>query len=162
MPARQIWVTFFDTIYAKAPPQGELLTLVELQARIRNTTAPAKDLLPLLKLARFGTVLSSDGSYRHDANVVSVSGCEGDYDGEEMSTDEAKQRLSAAGIAFLLYTTPRHSQQKPRWRVLVPFSCELPPVRRSKMVDRLNGVLGGTLSRESWTLSQAFYYGRVA
>ena len=161
MPAQQFWVTFFDDIYAKAPPQGERLTLAELNARIQNTTAPAKDLLPLLKLARFGAVPSPDGSYRHDANVVSVSGCEGDYDGEEMAIGEAKQRLSDAGLAYLIYTTPGHTLLKPRWRVLAPFSRELPPGRRSKMVDRLNGVLGGTLSRESWALSQSFYYGRV-
>jgi hypothetical protein len=29
------------------------------------------------------------------------------------------------------------------------------------MVDRLNGIVGGTFSRESWALSQAFYFGRV-
>ena len=38
---------------------------------------------------------------------------------------------------------------------------KLSPTLRNKMVDRLNGVLGGVLSRESWTLSQAFYFGRV-
>ena len=29
------------------------------------------------------------------------------------------------------------------------------------MVNRLNGVLGGVLHRESWILSQAFYFGQV-
>ena len=43
----------------------------------------------------------------------------------------------------------------------MPFSGELPPGERTRLVNRLNGVLGGVLSRESWTLSQAFYYGRV-
>ena len=34
---------------------GELMTLTQLGERIEDTTAPAKNLLPLLKLARFGT-----------------------------------------------------------------------------------------------------------
>ena len=126
-----------------------------------TTTAPRKSLLPLLKLARFGTLRTTDNSLRHDANVVAVSGAEGDYDRGEMPIDEAKARLDAAGVAGLLYTTPSHTLAKPRWRALVPFSRELPPAKRSQMVDRLNGIFGGELSRESWTLSQTFYYGRI-
>ena len=104
---------------------------------------------------------SPQGSLRHDANVISVSGCEGDYDGGEMELAEAKRRLDDAGLAHLIYTSPSHKLAAPRWRVLLPFSRELPPGRRSKMVDRVNGGLGGVLARESWSLSQAFYYGRV-
>ena len=44
---------------------------------------------------------------------------------------------------------------------MAPFSQELLPDQRDRMVDRLNGVLGGALSAESWALSQAFYFGRV-
>jgi hypothetical protein len=140
---------------------GEDMTLAELGDLLNNTVAPSKEKLPLLKLARFGTTRSPTGSLRHDANVISVSGAEGDYDGGEMPVAEAKQRLDAAGLAYLIYTSPSHALLKPRWRVLLPFSHELPPGRRSKMVDRLNGVLGGVLSRESWSLSQAFFYGRI-
>ena len=160
MMTRPFWVTFFDDIYAKSL-HGEEMTLAELHDLIGNTVAPAKDRLPLLKLARFGTARSPAGSLRHDANVIAVSGCEGDYDGGEMPLDEARERLEAVGIACVCYTSPSHTLTKPRWRVLLPFSRELPPGRRSKMVDRVNGVLGGVLSRESWSLSQAFYYGRV-
>lgn len=156
----KFWVTIFDDVYARTL-HGEDMTLVELDELIRDTTAPAKDRLPLLKLARFGSVRTADRSLRHDANVSAVSGAEGDYDRGEMPLAEAKSRLDEAGIAHLLYTTPSHTVAKPRWRVIAPFSRELPPPERSKMVDRLNGVLGGVLSRESWTLSQAFYFGRV-
>jgi hypothetical protein len=160
MPARQIWVTFFDDGFARSL-RGEDMTLAALHELIGNTTAPSKDKLPLLKLARFGSVRSASGSLRHDANVISVSGVEGDYDGEEMAPDEALKRLETVGLACLLYTSPSHTPAKPRWRILLPFSRELPPGRRSKMVDRANGVLGGVLARESWSLSQAFYFGRV-
>jgi hypothetical protein len=156
----KFWVTFFDDVYARTL-RGEEVTLDELSELISDTTASSKSGLPLLKLARFGTVRSSDGSLRHDGNVTAVSGVEGDYDRGNMPLNEARNRLDDAGIKYLAYTTPSNVLAKPRWRVLTPFSRELPPAVRSKMVDRLNGVLGGALSRESWTLSQAFFYGRV-
>jgi Primase C terminal 2 (PriCT-2) len=37
----------------------------------------------------------------------------------------------------------------------------LPPDHHDHMMSRLNGVLGGVLAPESWTLSQAYYYGAV-
>ena len=39
-----------------------------------------------------------------------MSGCEGDYDGEEMQITDAQQRLDAAGCAYLIYTTPSHTR----------------------------------------------------
>jgi len=45
--------------------------------------------------------------------------------------------------------------------VLAPCSKEVPPQDRYKLVARLNGALRGTLSAESFTLSQSFYFGRV-
>src|SRR5262249_33253681 len=35
------------------------------------------------------------------------------------------------------------------------------PAVRAAMINRLNGLLGGVLHRESWTLSQAFYFSQV-
>jgi hypothetical protein len=158
--ANRFWVSFFDDVNATSM-HGEFMTLTQLGERIENTTAPAKNLLPLLKLARFGAARTAAGSLRHDANILTVSGCEGDYDGEEMPITEAQQRLDDAGCAYMIYTSPSHTLDRPRWRVLMPFSRELPPGERARMMNRLNGVLGGVLSRESWALSQAFYYGRV-
>ena len=152
-------VTFFDNVFANSC-RGEDMTLDELAELVRNISAPKKDKLPLLKCARFGPQRSNN-SLRHDANVVMVSGIEADYDGEAMPLAEAAARLDAAGIAYLGYTTGRHTAAKPRWRMICPFAAELPPARRAAMVDRVNGVLGGALSRESWVTSQAFYYGAV-
>ena len=50
---------------------------------------------------------------------------------------------------------------KERWRVLVPLSEKHAPEARAGMAARLNGVVGGMLTRESFVLSQAFYYGSV-
>ena len=56
-------------------------------------------------------------------------------------------------------------QDLPRWRVLAPFSSELPPAmqaRSSTSTFGLNGLFHGIFAGESWTLSQSFYYGSVA
>jgi predicted P-loop ATPase len=162
----KFWVTIFDDVFAKSC-RSEDMTADELAELIKNTRAPKKSDLPLLKFARFGplrtptTPAGGGGSLRHDANVTMTSGVEGDYDGETMPFAEAVTRLEGAGIAFLAHTSPSYTPATPRWRVFCPFATEQPPAMRAAMVNRLNGVLGGVLHRESWTLSQAFYFGQV-
>jgi predicted P-loop ATPase len=64
-------------------------------------------------------------------------------------------------LKALIYTSPSHSPEKPRWRILAPLSRPLPAALRSKLMARLNGVFGGVFSGETWTLSQAYYFGSV-
>ena len=45
--------------------------------------------------------------------------------------------------------------------MLVPFSGFLAPSFRVGLLARLNGILDGVLAPESFTLSQAYYYGSV-
>ena len=45
--------------------------------------------------------------------------------------------------------------------MLCPFATEHRPADRTRFVDQLNGVLGGILTPESWTLSQSYYFGNV-
>jgi putative DNA primase/helicase len=163
----KFWVTFFDDIYARSCI-GREVNLDELAEIIRNTTAADKAHLPLLKMARFGSARtppnpdgSGGGSLRHDANVLTVSGAECDYDGETMPFQEALDRLDGAGIAYLAYTSPRYTLAKPRWRVLLPSAKPLTPAERTERMDWLNGLLGGGLALESWGISQSFYYGHV-
>jgi hypothetical protein len=137
------------------------VTLPELREMIKVQTAGRKDLLPLLKLARFGNLTTAKASLRHDANVQWVTGCEDDYDGELISFDEGKDKLEKAGLEAIIYTSPSHTPDKPRFRVICRFSTELPPGRRAPMVARLNGLFHGTLAAESFTLSQAYYCGHV-
>jgi hypothetical protein len=46
--------------------------------------------------------------------------------------------------------------------VLCPTAREHPPAARKHLLGRLNGLYRGVFSRESWTLSQAYYFGSVA
>ena len=136
-------------------------TLSALADRIRTTRAPIKDRLPWLKLARFGDRRTDKECLRHDANVLAISGVELDYDGEVVTMAEAEELLLKAGVLSLLYTSPSHTEAAPRWRVLCPTSVEFPPDKRKHLMGRLNGVLRGAGSSESWTLSQSYYFGGV-
>jgi hypothetical protein len=153
-------ITFFRT-YAATEKFEQRGPMPELAEYIKRTTARSKALLPWVKLASFGDVKTPAGSLRHDANVRSISGIEADYDGEEMSFDEVASVLIMEDVTSIVYTSPSHTEAKPRWRVLCPLSLEYPPDQRSKFLGRLNGVFGGVFSVESWTLSQAYYFGRV-
>jgi archaellum biogenesis ATPase FlaH len=137
------------------------LSLRTLATQIEQRMAASKDKLPWLKLATFGDTKSEKGCLRTNANVATITGLEADYDAGKMTPEEARDRLVKAGLAALIYTTPSHMPEAPRWRVLCPFSGPLPPDAREDHMARLNGVLGGQLAGESFTLSQAYYAGGV-
>jgi P4 family phage/plasmid primase-like protien len=122
----------------------------------------SKKSCPLLKLATFGNVRTGQGCLRTNTNMLTISGVEGDYDGEKVSPEEAAANLRAAYVEAVFYTTPSHTPEKPRWRVLAPLSQAYPPSERERFVKRLNGALGGVLNVESFTQSQSFYYGRIS
>ena len=137
------------------------LSLHDLAAWIEGQTADTKDGLPWIKLATFGPTRTPKKSYRHNANVVTITGIEADYDAGQMTPDDARVALEKAGVAGLIYTTPSHTPDSPRWRVLAPLSGPMPPDAREDLMARLNGVLGGALDPASFTLSQAYYAGSV-
>lgn len=153
-------VTFFDS-YAALAKREQLIAIGDLAALIRKTHAPAKDRLPWLKLARFGDVKSDKGSLRHDLNVRAISGIEADYDGAEVSFDEAVEIAEKEGLQAIIYTSPSHTPEKPRWRILCPTSLEMSPEMRATLIGRVNGLYHGIFASESWTLSQSYYYGSV-
>lgn len=112
--------------------------------------------LPLMSLSRF------DGNYRNGENVAGCDGCEGDYDGQLVSMEDAAQRCEDAGIAAVFYPSPSWTAQKPRWRVLAPFSRARDPHERAAFLARLNGALGGILANESFSLGSSYFLGNLA
>lgn len=156
----QIPVTIFKDLGAKAKKE-HMWSMRDLLDFIDTTEAGEKRELPLLKLATFGKDKTDKGSYRHDHNMITASGIEGDYDLEKMSAKEAASIMKRAKVACVIYTSASHTPEKPRWRILAPFSDELLPEQRNQMLARINGLIGGTFSHESFTLSQAFYFGDV-
>ena len=154
-------VTFFRDSAAGTKTE-RVMPLADLAALIRDTSAPAKGALPWLKLARYGNCRTDKGSLRHDRNVIAITGVEADYDAEQISFDESVEIAEKAGLLAILYTSPSHTAKCPRWRVLAPTSREIPPEERRRLLGRLNGLYRGVFAGESWTLSQSYYFGRVA
>ncbi len=137
-----------------------------LSMRDLSTALPAavsKDAMRHIKLGRFTGEPTAKGSYRHNAAHESVSGIEGDYDGGTMTVEQAVDALARAGVAAMIYTTPSHQQpgKGHRWRVLCPLSKDTTPSERQALLARVNGVLGGTLSAESFTPAQSYAFGAV-
>lgn len=153
-------LTIFRNVSAKSK-RDRRLTLRQLHDLLSGTTARNKSELPLIKLGSFGDVPTTDGSLRSDANMLRVSGVEGDYDAGEISPENAADRLQRAGVAALVYTSPRHTADAPRWRVLAPLANTAAPSDRQALCARLNGALGGILARESFNLSQSYFFGTV-
>jgi hypothetical protein len=97
-------VTLFEN-FAATTKTEQVFTLESVADRIRNTSRARKEWLPWLKLARFGDRRTDKNSLRHDANVLAISGVEGDYDAERMSFDDAVDLLEQQGIAAIVYTS---------------------------------------------------------
>lgn len=156
---RPLTFTYFPDLKGSRPKEHSA-TWPEFCAWIKAAPAyQVKEAAPLIKLARFGSILSEYGSLRHDDNVVEITGIEGDYDGEKITPDEAIARLERAHVKALVVTTHTHTPDTPRWRVFAPIAGPLHPSGRRRLVARLNGALSGCLADESFTLSQAFFIG---
>lgn len=116
---------------------------------------------PLISMGEYGDARTDKDCLRHAANVQRVFGIEIDYDGEQMPIEEAAATLQRAAVCSVLYTSPSHTPAAPRWRALLPLSEPALPDKRREYVARANRILGGVATRESFTLSQSFYLGRV-
>jgi hypothetical protein len=132
----------------------------ELVNWIDKARADSKDRLPWLKLASFGNTPTKAGCLRHDDNVTAIWGVEGDYDDGSISLAEAKDMAVRSGLLCIIYPSPSYTAEFPKWRVLCPTSRHYSATERDRFMGRLNGAFGGIFARESWTLSQSYYFGR--
>ena len=131
--------------------------------------AKVKDDCKLIKLAMFGDVRTplrdngdgtkSGNSLRHNANVLAVTGIEGDYDDGVLTPEQAIEKLEGHNLKAMIAPTFTATPDTPRWRVLTPLSEQITPDERLRYIEVLNGMLGGVLASESATLSQSFYIG---
>lgn len=164
---RPLAVTFFYTAGAWEKDEY-IVTLRDLAPHIKKANKSKKQLLPWLKLAQFGDVRKPNDknppdkwSFRHNENVLAITGVEADYDDGVTTIFDALAILRASNLAGVVYSSPSHTEDVPRWRVLCPLSEDYPPSDRTRFLERLNGIFGGSLSGESFTLSQSYYFGSV-
>lgn len=157
-----ITYTVFPDVWPKHKTEHADAPWVELVKLLANPPIHmSKASCPLLSLCEYGDTPSSAGVLRHADNVRRVYGIEVDYDGEEVTPEEGLARLQAAGLTALIYTSASYTEGAPRWRAILPLSEAALPPQRALFVARANRALGGIASRESFTLSQSFYFGQV-
>lgn len=138
-----------------------------LQQLQQPPTAHKKAGLPLLKLGTFGDIKTARGSYRSNNNLMTMCGVELDYDSELVPMTTCVRLLKDRGLEAVVYPSPSHTAERPRYRVLLPFSKEfhrddypLKAVRR-EAIKYAEAALGFQFASESYTLSQAFYFGHL-
>lgn len=155
-PSPQIAFTYFDR---NTNPQGaryqNVWTGICDWIEQSSPTAATKDELPLFKLATFAN------NYRSNTTVEKIYGVEGDYDAGLMQPHEAVVRLTTANVIAFIYTSPSHTPEKPKWRVIAPTSQPRNVSERHNLIGRINGILSGVLANESFTDSQSYYIGRL-
>jgi hypothetical protein len=138
------------------------MTLPELRDLILKTEGATKSERGWLKGARFGDKRTANNSLRHDENVLGFDMIELDYDNEKMSFDEAIETIKSMKVRALIYTTPSHTVAKPRWRILLPVSRgDYELTMRRAHCSRINGKFDNIFSRESFALSQGYYFGKA-
>ena len=122
-------------------------------------TQPSKRDCPVIKLATFGDQRTAKGSLRSDANLLMVTGIEGDYDQGQITPQAAKELLEAHQIRALIYPSYSHTPEHPRFRILAPLAKPVSPSERLRLAEALNGIMGGELDPHSGTLSQDYFFG---
>ena len=155
-----ISVTFFDDQQAQRCHAKDL-SLQEIAALIRSTSADKKDKLPWIKLGIFGDKRSKKNCLRTNANVLKITGVELDYDGKKVSIEEGIAIATKNDLRSLFYTTASYKADAPKWRALVPTSRPLPPQARKKLAEQINKMFGSIFTPESFVLSQSYYFGYV-
>jgi len=157
---QKLFLTMFKNETGSPRYKAEL-TLPEWRDKILTADADVKNKLLWLKGAHFGDIKSKNGSYRTNLNVESFSAIVVEYDGGEISVDDGVAILAKAGVRSLIYTSPSHSIDKPRWRIVLPLSYNAAKTRHDILVATVNGLFDGKLAPESFTLSQSYYFGSV-
>lgn len=153
--------TIFATMAATEKRQVRMSPR-EFADAIAKMFAQHKTGLPWTKLATFGDDADRESRcLRHNGNVRKIYGVEADYDGEELSLAWADAKLHDAGIAALIYESPSHRPDAPRWRVMCFTSKALALTERERLMARLNGVLDAEIDRSSFDLSRAFLFGGI-
>jgi hypothetical protein len=159
---KQISITLFDDLQARVPDSRITDLRTFASAELLTARADVKAELKLVCFASFGGKRTKLGSLRSDGNMVETFSIVVDYDGEQMSFDEAVAAARRARVACVLATTFGYQADKPRWRGIAPLDVPLNKNTKAefnKLVSRLAGIFGVDMDGASWTLSQSWYVG---
>jgi AAA domain/Primase C terminal 2 (PriCT-2) len=156
----KLHLTIFKDAKGNEKFKGEY-TLLEWRDRIAAANADSKGKLFLLQGAVFGDLRSKKKSYRTNINVQLLTAVVVEHDTGEIEFATAVDTVSKNNLRALLYTSPSHQNGKARWRVIFPLSDHAGKDQHGALVAMANGLFGGKLAPESFTLSQSYYFGSV-
>lgn len=150
--------------------QSLKMSLRELGAEIQRTERAEKAQLPSIKLQTYGDKRTEHGSLRSNANVLTVTGLEIDYDCEgesagakKITMEHARKIFERAKVAALIVPSASYTADNPSWHAYLPFRSEREPRERDYYMSLANGAFDGEIDQHSsFTLSQASFYGRPA
>ncbi|MDX7777914.1 DUF5906 domain-containing protein [Aeromonas hydrophila] len=100
--------------------------------------------------------LGGDGT-RNAANVVAYSAIVLDVDKRAEAIEIVKSLMDAYGHSAALYTTFSHTEQEPRYRLVVPLAAPLDARFMPAAVHHVAGVYGLEFDPASLSQSQMFY-----
>lgn len=127
----------------------------------------SKGLLPMLQFSRLGDQRSEKNSLRTVENILAITGTVAEHDRGDVTMEEAHALLEAVGIEGYFHTTPSHTEDAPRWRLLLPFEGEYEGDGQTyrqigrAVAKKLSGVLNGAIAPESCRPGQSWYYGKI-
>lgn len=98
-----------------------------------------------------------DPAYRHSDNFVARHAITFDFDKVELDT-ETRVKAAWKDLAYVLYTTYSHTDEKPRFRVVMPLSRPAAYDEYQALTRKVAEDIGIELvARESFTPSQMMY-----
>ena len=125
----------------------------------------SKEAMPYFKLARFGDKRTDKGCYRNDENVVELTGVLIDYDDEQVSIEDAAQKLQQQ-VRAVLYTSASQTETSHRWRIVVPLAASVEGTAEEikaahvQLVDQIQALIPeASFANESRRLSQSYKFG---
>ncbi len=98
----------------------------------------------------------TSGKGRTNQAVEKISAIVLDLDNGEISEKGIKSFLE--GLEYFAHTTYSHSPKKPKWRVIIPFSKLVAPVKLGAVFEYFNSLFKGNLDSCGKTQSQLYYF----
>jgi len=98
------------------------------------------------------------GGFRHNANVIGSQALILDIDKmPKNALKKIKKALAKENIAYVIYTSYAHTPEKPRIRIVIPYSKQVTPEKHLECYLYFNDLLENIVDPTSKTLSRAFY-----
>lgn len=101
-------------------------------------------------------------NHRKSDNARAVHAIVIEHDDGTVAVDNAAEVLARLDLIATIYTSFKHTVERPRWRAVLPLHTPIKAKERLEYVRALNGEYGGVIAPESETLSQCWFYGGYA